>query len=179
VINKIKVIELTPYPNNARSHSDDQVNQIAASINEFGFLNPVLIDSKKQIMAGHGRVMAAKKLGIEEVPVVIIDHLNEAQKSAYIIADNQIALNADWDLDKLRIEIEHLKEVDFDIFLLGFDDKSVGKLLDDKLDQDDKKMIEREDSIEYNLIVTCKNEMEQNVLYGELISRGYCVRITE
>ena len=117
-----KVSDLIPYVNNSRTHSDEQVNQVASSIKEFGFTSPVLIDEKGGIIAGHGRVMAAKKLNLEEVPCITLEGLTEAQRKAYIIADNQLPLNAGWDLDKLKLEIDTLTELDFDIDLLGFDD---------------------------------------------------------
>ena len=115
-----KVQELIPYLNNSRTHSEEQVNQICASINEFGFTNPLLIDEKDSIIAGHGRLMASKKLGMEEVPCVVLEGLTEAQKKAYIIADNKMALNAGWDEELLKIELENLKELDFDLELTGF-----------------------------------------------------------
>lgn len=121
---------LIPYVNNARTHSDEQILQVASSIKEFGFTNPVLIDEKGGIIAGHGRVMAAKKLGLTEVPTITLANLTEAQKKAYVLADNQIALNSGWDLDMLRLEIETLAELDFDLNLIGFDDDVIGKLLD-------------------------------------------------
>ena len=115
-----KVQDLIPYVNNSRTHSEEQVNQIVASINEFGFTNPLLIDEKDSIIAGHGRLMASKKLGMEEVPCIILKGLTEAQKKAYIIADNKMALNAGWDDELLKIELENLKELDFDLELTGF-----------------------------------------------------------
>ena len=115
-----KVQDLIPYVNNSRTHSEEQVNQICASINEFGFTNPLLIDEKDSIIAGHGRLMASKKLGMEEVPCVVLEGLTEAQKKAYIIADNKMALNAGWDEELLKIELENLKELDFDLDLTGF-----------------------------------------------------------
>ena len=124
-----KVADLVPYVNNSRTHSDEQVNQIAASIKEFGFTNPVLIDEKGGVIAGHGRLMAAKKLGIEEVPAIELNGLTEAQKKAYVIADNQLALNSGWDLDLLKIEVESLQELEFDTDLLGFDDEFLDGLL--------------------------------------------------
>ncbi len=124
------ISDLIPYINNSRTHSDDQILQVAASIKEFGFTNPVLVDEQGGVIAGHGRVMAAKKLGIEQVPCVVLDGLTEAQKKAYVIADNQLALNAGWDLDMLRGEVIHLKELEFDLPLLGFDDATLIKLLD-------------------------------------------------
>ena len=117
-----KVSDLVPYINNSRTHSEEQTTQIASSISEFGFTNPILVDETDNLIAGHGRLLAAKKLGIEEVPAIILSGLTKAQKKAYVIADNQLALNAEWDLDILKLEIEGLKELDFDVDLLGFDD---------------------------------------------------------
>mgnify|MGYP001082295537 FL=1 len=113
---------LIPYANNSRTHSEDQINQVASSIKEFGFTNPVLIDEQGGIIAGHGRVMAAKKLGLAEVPTITLEGLTKAQVKAYVIADNQLALNSGWELDVLKLEVETLGEMDFDISLLGFDD---------------------------------------------------------
>lgn len=116
-----KVNNLIPYINNSRTHSEEQVNQIVASINEFGFTNPLLIDEKDNIIAGHGRLLASKKLNMEEVPCIVLSGLTETQKKAYIIADNKMALNAGWDDELLKIELENLKELDFDLELTGFD----------------------------------------------------------
>lgn len=115
-----KVNDLIPYINNSRTHSEEQVNQIVASINEFGFTNPLLIDEKDNIIAGHGRLLASKKLKMEEVPCIVLSGLTEAQKKAYIIADNKMALNAGWDEELLKVELENLKELDFDLELTGF-----------------------------------------------------------
>ena len=120
LIKQIPTSDLIPYANNSRLHSEEQVLQIASSIKEFGFLNPIIVDGKNGIVAGHGRVMAAKKLGIESLPCVDASHLTEAQKKAYVTADNKLALNADWDLDALRVEFEALRELDFDLELTGF-----------------------------------------------------------
>ena len=121
---------LIPYVNNSRTHSDEQVKQVAASIREFGFTNPVLIDENSTVIAGHGRIMAANLLGLAQVLTITLEGLTPAQKKAYIIADNQLALNAGWDLDILRVEIEQLQELDFDLQLTGFDDNVITKLLD-------------------------------------------------
>jgi len=121
-INYKSTENLIPYANNSRTHSDDQINQVASSIKEFGFTNPVLIDEQGGIIAGHGRVMAAKKLGLAEVPTIMLEGLTKAQVKAYVIADNQLALNSGWELDVLKLEVETLGEMDFDISLLGFDD---------------------------------------------------------
>ncbi|CAB5220244.1 ParB/Sulfiredoxin [uncultured Caudovirales phage] len=122
-----KVGDLIPYARNSRTHSEEQVAQIAASIKEFGFTNPVLLDGDAGIIAGHGRILAARKLGLKEVPTIALSHLTDAQKRAYVIADNKLALNAGWDLDMLKIEIGDLHGMDFDLSLLGF---SEGELAD-------------------------------------------------
>ena len=121
--------KLIPYARNPRTHSDAQVSQIAASIAEFGFNNPILVDTKAGIIAGHGRLLAARKLQLAEVPVIVLDHLTEAQKRAYIIADNQLALNAGWDDDLLRAELAALQEDDFNVRIIGFDDEELARLL--------------------------------------------------
>jgi DNA modification methylase len=123
---------LIPYANNSRTHSDDQVSQVAASIKEFGFTNPILIDEKGGIIAGHGRLMAAKKLGLEKVPTITLAGLSEAQKKAYVIADNKLALNAGWDTTALTAELERLQELDFNLDLTGFDADELAQLLQPK-----------------------------------------------
>ena len=115
----ISIDELIPYVNNARTHSPEQINKLRASLREFGFINPVIIDKDKNIIAGHGRVMAAREEGIREVPCVLVDYLTEAQKKAYILADNRMALDAGWDEEMLRVEIESLQGADFDVSLTG------------------------------------------------------------
>lgn len=132
---QVPVNKLVPYTNNARKHSPAQVNKLRASLREFGFINPVIIDKDLGIIAGHGRVMAAQAEGITEVPCVLVDHLTEAQKKAYIIADNKLALDADWDEELLRLEIETLKEMDFDVSFTGFDDFEIDEIFDANLDE--------------------------------------------
>ena len=132
--------QLQPYKNNARLHSDEQVDQIAQSIEEFGFLNPVLVDDQYTILAGHGRVMGAKKLGLDTVPTIQIKHLSESQKKAYIIADNKIGLNSSWDEDLLKTELEAISELDLDTNLTGFSIKEVSKLFEDDGDKYTKKI---------------------------------------
>ena len=122
---------LIPYVNNSRTHDNNQVKQIASSIKEFGFTNPILIDEDNGIIAGHGRLLAADLLGMDEVPTITLKGLTEAQRKAYVIADNQLALNAGWDLDSLKVELDRLAELDFDIDLLGFDDDFLSSLLDE------------------------------------------------
>ncbi len=123
------VERLIPWARNPRTHSDPQIAQIAASIAEFGFNNPILVDTKAGILAGHGRLLAARKLGLTEVPVLVLDHLSEAQKRAYIIADNALALNAGWDDDLLREELAALQAEDFDLVVIGFDPHELDTLL--------------------------------------------------
>lgn len=124
-IEPLPLDRLIPYANNSRTHSDEQVAQIAASIREFGFTNPVLIDNDDGIIAGHGRVLAARKLGLEQVPCIRLGHLTEAQRRAYIIADNKLALNAGWDEELLAIELSSLREIDFDLGLMGFNAEEI------------------------------------------------------
>ena len=135
----VKASELTPYENNSRTHSSKQVQQIADSIEQFGFTNPILIDENNGVIAGHGRLEAAEKLGINEVPCIVLSGLTETQKKAYVIADNQLALNAGWDIDLLKEEINELYENDFDVDLLGFDDEFLSEMFgsDDLEEQDE------------------------------------------
>ena len=119
-IQYIATDKLIPYINNSRTHSESQVKQIAASIREFGFTNPILIDEKGTIIAGHGRLVAAELLNIDEVPTITLEGLTEAQRKAYVIADNKLALNSGWDDELLKIEIETLKNLDFDLDILGW-----------------------------------------------------------
>jgi len=121
--------KLIPYARNPRTHSDAQVGQIAASIAEFGFNNPILVDTKAGIIAGHGRLLAARKLQLQEVPVIVLDHLTEAQKRAYILADNQLALNAGWDDTLLAAELAALQREDFNLDLIDFEDEELARLL--------------------------------------------------
>ena len=125
---KKNVTDLIPYARNSRTHSDEQVLQIAASIKEFGFTNPVLIDPENGIIAGHGRVMAAKKLGMKQVPCIVAEDWTEAQKKAYVIADNKLALNAGWDNATLALEFEELKELGFDLSLTGFNEAELAAI---------------------------------------------------
>lgn len=123
-----KSSDLIPYASNSRTHSDSQVSQIAASIKEFGFTNPLLIDEQNNIIAGHGRLMAADKLGIEQVPCIMLTGLSKAQKKAYVIADNKLALSAGWDDELLRLEFDELTEMGFNLELTGFSLDEIGEL---------------------------------------------------
>jgi DNA modification methylase len=126
---KVNIDRLIPYVRNARTHSREQIIQLRASLREFGFVNPVIVDKDLNVIAGHGRILAAKEEGITEVPCVFAEHLTEAQKRAYIIADNRLAMNAGWDAEMLSVEIADLQAADFDVSLLGFDDAELNKLL--------------------------------------------------
>ena len=128
-IERIGVEALIPYARNSRTHSDAQVAQIAASIREFGFTNPVLVDEANGIIAGHGRVLAARKLKMPDVPAIRLSHLTEAQKRAYVIADNKLALNAGWDIELLRLEISDLRGLECDVALTGFSTEELDALM--------------------------------------------------
>ena len=129
-IKTVSVEKLIPYVKNSRTHSDGQVAQIAASIKEFGWTNPILVDGESGVIAGHGRLLAARKLGQKEVPVIELAHMTESQKRAYVIADNQLAMNAGWDTTLLSLELADLKEQGFEMDVLGFDPKELDNLLE-------------------------------------------------
>jgi DNA modification methylase len=131
---KAKVSDLIPYARNSRTHSDAQVAKLAASIKEFGFLNPVIVDGENGIIAGHGRILAAQKLGLEAVPTIEADHLTEAQRRAYVIADNRLALDAGWDDELLRIELGDLDAEGFDLSLTGFDLDEIANLTAEEIE---------------------------------------------
>ena len=126
-IESVPVADLIPYARNSRTHSEGQVAQIAGSIREFGFTNPVLIGSGNDIVAGHGRVLAAIKLGLDSVPCIRLGHLTENQKRAYVIADNRLALSAGWDEEMLALELSDLRLEDFDLGLIGFSEEELGQ----------------------------------------------------
>jgi ParB family chromosome partitioning protein len=148
-----KVEDLIPYVNNSRKHSDEQVAQIASSIKEFGWTNPILIDGTNSIIAGHGRLMAARKLKMEEVPTIELSHLTDTQRKALVIADNKLALNADWDTTLLTIELDELLKDGFALDILGFNEQEIKTIMQEvnfdagseedqgKLDQLDPKWI--------------------------------------
>ena len=135
----VPITKLVPYANNARTHSPEQINKLRSSLREFGFVSPVIIDRNYSILCGHGRVLAAKEEGYTDVPCVFVDEMTEAQKKAYIIADNRMALDAGWDEELLRVEIESLREMSFDLGLTGFDEKELADLFetDEEAKEDD------------------------------------------
>ena len=158
---------LQPYEKNARVHSKEQVGQIAASIVEFGFLNPILVDSNDGIVAGHGRLSAAKELALDEVPVVVLDHLTESQKKAYILVDNKLAENATWNEALLQEEIVALNLQDFDISVLGWDEDEIREIMEfdaDETDNDDDSEGTRglgEPIVSYNIIFDDEQQQQK------------------
>ena len=166
------VADLIPYARNSRTHSDAQVAQIAASIKEFGWTNPVLLDGDNGIIAGHGRVMAAQKLGETQVPTIELGHMSATQKRAYIIADNKLALNAGWDEQMLALEIQDLKDVGYDLELLGFDLNEL-QSIDDEEEPQDTEGLPTDFTDSYEIIVECVGEFEQRKLLEDLTERGF------
>jgi len=165
--------DIIPYAMNSRTHSDEQVNQVAASIKEFGFTNPILVDEFNVIIAGHGRLFAAKKLGLNQVPTITLKGLTEAQRKAYVIADNKLALNAGWDDDTLIAELNRLSELDFNLELTGFDANELARLFDDE----EPELQEETYSEVFNVIVECQDEQEQEKIFNQLDRDGYKCRV--
>ena len=175
-----KVADLIPYARNSRTHSDAQVTKIAASIKEFGFLNPVIVDGQNGIIAGHGRVMAAKKLGLEEVPVIEASHLSEAQRRAYVIADNRLALDSEWDEEMLSLELEDLHSVGFNMDLLGFDapELSLAMGLEEHIDgaaPSPEKPFDYQEK--FAVLVDCEDEAHQHQCFEKLTSMGFDCKV--
>lgn len=157
--------KLVPYAKNARTHSKAQVEQIAESIKRFGFTNPVLVDGDGGIIAGHGRVLAAKKLGIETVPTLTIDHLTDDEKRAYVLADNKLALNGGWDESMLAEELKALGAAQFDTSVIGFSADEIEKMFGEK-------MQESKETDGYGLFILCPDEKSQQEIYDEMNKRG-------
>jgi hypothetical protein len=166
---------LIPYINNSRIHSDSQVAQIAASIKEFGWTNPILIDGENGIIAGHGRLMAARKLGYTEVPTIELKDLTETQRKAYIIADNKLALNADWDNEILALELAELGDMGFDLDVTGFAADEIAELLSPEDDEDDSKYSKKIDAPVYEPTGDCPPilELYDKTKYEELTAKIY------
>ena len=179
--------DLIPYVNNTRTHSEEQINQIASSIKEFGFTNPVLIDKNGGLIAGHGRVLGAKKLGLKEVPTITLDNLTEAQKKAYIIADNKIALNAGWDEELLKIELQALQEMDFDLSLTGFSDEELADFNLDIVEEvildtdkaDDVPEIEENPVIKLGDLIELGHNYQHRLLCGDSTSEDDVIRLMD
>mgnify|MGYP003287191320 CR=1 FL=1 len=170
------VDELIPYARNARTHSPEQVTKLASSIKEFGFINPVIISDDGGVLAGHGRIMAAKKLGIEKVPCVIESHLTDAQKKAYILADNRLALDAGWDEEMLKLELNELKDLCFDIELTGFEEKELNQLVSSE--NEEMKLPDEVDfKQDLEIIISCESPEQQESLFNEFEERGLKCRV--
>jgi len=165
--------DLIPYARNARTHSEAQVKQLAASIKEFQFCNPILISTGNDIVAGHGRALAAELLGMDLVPTITLGHLTDTQRRAYVLADNRLAETSGWDMEMLKTEIAELDEQDFEISMLGFGDYLVDEEFTPDLPDDDEP---KEKEVKFNLLVTLDNEDTQQDLFNELNDRGFNVK---
>ena len=178
-IEMMAVADLVPYAKNSRVHDDAQVAQIAASIREFGFTNPVLIDAQGGIIAGHGRVLAARKLKLEQVPCIMLDYLTDTQRRAYIIADNKLALNAGWDDELLEVELAGLSEDGFDMALLGFTaaELSAALGLDGELDGEAPVDAGIDYQEKFAIIVECADEADQQAAFERLDSMGFTCKV--
>lgn len=182
-IEHIATDALIPYARNSRTHSPEQVEQLGRSIQQFGFTNPVLIDEHNTLIAGHGRVMAAQRIGLEVVPAIRLLHLTDAQRRAYVIADNKLAEQAGWDMNTLAREVEDLMAESFDVPLLGFGDDELAALLDlpaEEPEQDaptpapEKPFNYQE---KYAVLVDCKDEAHQAEVYDKLAAQGYTCKV--
>jgi ParB-like chromosome segregation protein Spo0J len=178
------VEKLIPYARNARVHTEEHVTQLAASIREFGFNNPVLIDPESNIIAGHGRVLAAQKLEMEEVPVIILSHFSEAQRRAFILADNKLHDNSSFDYEALQIELDDLKEVGFDLAIAGFEDFELnseegGFTAGDGYEDPDLGLPPGPDNYkeQYAVMVVCDSETMQADVYNKLNDEGYSCKV--
>ena len=148
-VEQVEIDKIIPYVNNAKIHTDEQIDLIAGSIKEFGFLNPIILSEDNEIIAGHGRFMAAKKLGLKVVPVIRAEDLTPAQIKAYRLADNRLAELAEWDTELLKVEIEGLEDLDFDLSLIGFDDVEITALFDDGGYDEDREYTTKAEPIVY------------------------------
>jgi len=178
---KIKYVptkHLEPYSGNSRTHSTDQIDQIVRSINEFGFTNPILLGDGNEVVAGHGRLQAALRLNLDFVPTITLEGLTKAQRKAYVIADNQLALNAGWDFDALRIEIEDLDSLDFNLGLLGFGEQELERILGiEEIPDADEFTGDSENK--WQLLIEYNNENELATAYDEVTNRGLKCKIIQ
>lgn len=165
---------LTPYENNARTHSDDQIKEICRSIVRFGFTNPILVDEENRIIAGHGRLMAAEYLDIDPVPTITIPGLNDEERRAYILADNKLAMNAGWDMELLEMELSELRLADFDLPVIGFSEAELRSILNAHDVNPPSRSINGD---EFLLIVEVDNEEQQEALFRRLCEEKYKVRL--
>ena len=183
-IEHLPTVDLTPYARNSRTHSPEQIAQLSRSMAEFGFTNPVLIDEHSTIIAGHGRVMAAQSLGLAAVPCIRLTHLSDAQRRAYVIADNKLAEQAGWDMATLARELEDLATEAFDLELVGFSGEELRGLLgDDFLPEGEagEKPEPQPQGINYQekyaILVECVNEQEQQRFFEKLTGEGYACKV--
>lgn len=171
------VASLVPYARNSRTHSAEQVGQIAASIKEWGWTVPILIDETGGIIAGHGRVLAAQKLGIADVPCMVATGWTDAQRKAYIIADNKLAMNAGWDNDLLKIELQALDGDGFDLGLTGFGVDELAALFDEQASPAEPKDLS-ESAERFEVVIECADEGEQERAYNHALTGGFECRIS-
>jgi len=177
-VEQIGVGDLIPYINNSRTHSDEQVMQVASSIKEFGFTNPILIDGEGGIIAGHGRLMAAKKLGLSEVPCIRLSHLTEAQRKAYVIADNQLALNGGWDFDLLRLELGGLDDLGFDVSVIGFGEVDLSSILFGEPEETiSEEPLEHNYKEQYAVVIVCSDPSHQEDTFNKVVALGYDCKV--
>lgn len=175
-IEHVPIEKLIPYAMNARTHSEEQISQIAGSMREFGFTNPVLIDTEGTIIAGHGRVMAARKLELEKVPCIRLGHLTPQQVRAYVIADNKLALNAGWDDEKLKAELEALNADGFELGLTGFSENEIQKLLgEEAVNASSESGIDYQEK--FAVLVECDDEANQKAIFDKLQSMGLTCKV--
>ncbi len=168
------VAQLTPYARNARKHSPKQVDQIVASIKQWGFTVPVLVDEGGTIIAGHGRVMAANKMGLQEVPVMVARGWTEPQRRAYVLADNQLAANSSWDQDLLAVEMGDLKAADFDLTTIGFSDREISRGLKSLQPETAGSVLSSD--LQFRIVVDCTSEEHQAELLARLEEEGIACR---
>ena len=166
------VQSLVPYAKNARTHSEDQIKSIAASIKEWGWTVPVLVDEAGGLIAGHGRVLAAKSLGLVEIPVMVAHGWTDVQKRAYVLADNQLATNAGWDNELLKVELGDLQEAGFDLDLTGFDVAEIETLMQNADDENPGGTEARLPPMVYKIIITCADEAQQVKFLNDFEKRG-------
>lgn len=178
-IEQRKVESLIPYVNNSRTHSDEQIAQIAASIKEFGWTNPILVDGDNGIIAGHGRLMAARKLEMDKVPVIELAHLSEAQKKALIIADNKLALNSEWDYNLLKLELFDLNDQNFIIDLIGFNSQELKSIMFNQIDEKEPNEFTGDSDNKWQILIEYKNENDLADAYEEFTERGLKCKIIQ
>jgi ParB-like chromosome segregation protein Spo0J len=176
-VERRKVKDLAPYAKNARTHSEEQIEQIARAIEQWGWTVPCLVDEKGGLIAGHGRVLAAKQLGLDEVPVVVARGWSKAQKRAYVLADNKLTENGGWDDDLLKVEIGELQGEGFDLTLTGFSMDEIGELLGETAADGIEDAPESKYKEQFGVIVICKDEAHQQEVFESLAGSGYEVRV--